>query len=72
LADRVIGLTGSSSQKVFVSYDEAYQDGFEDITKRVPNISKIQSLISWQPTVNLDDIIVRLQNYIVANQKVLP
>lgn len=63
LADRVIELTGTSSTKVLVPYEEAYPNGFEDITKRVPDISKIQALLNWQPTLGLDDIIVRMRDY---------
>ena len=47
LADRVIELTGSRSEKKFIPYDEAFRLGFEDINKRVPDISKIKRLISF-------------------------
>lgn len=66
LADRVIELTGSRSQKIYVPYDEAYKLGFEDVTKRVPDISKIQKLIGFSPSLTLDDIIIRLREYIAV------
>ena len=41
----------------FVPYDEAYEAGFEDMPRRVPDISKLAALIGYQPRVGLDDII---------------
>jgi UDP-glucose 4-epimerase len=41
----------------FVPYDEAYEAGFEDMQRRVPEISKIHQLVGWQPTRTLDDIL---------------
>ena len=66
LADRVIELTGSRSEKKFIPYDEAFRLGFEDITKRVPDISKIKRLIGFEPSLTLDDIIIRLRDYIAV------
>jgi UDP-glucose 4-epimerase len=57
LAERVKALTGSVSPIVFVPYDEAYEAGFEDMPRRVPDISKIRNLIGYEPTLALDDII---------------
>jgi UDP-glucose 4-epimerase len=45
--------TRSSSPVVFVPYDRAYEEGFEDMPRRVPDLSKIHRLVQYQPTVNL-------------------
>jgi UDP-glucose 4-epimerase len=57
LAERVKALTASSSPVHFVPYDEAYEAGFEDMPRRVPDISKIRRLIGYEPTLGLDEII---------------
>ena len=57
LAERVIERSGSSSEITFVPYEEAYEEGFEDMIRRVPDISKIGELLGWQPRRNLDEII---------------
>jgi UDP-glucose 4-epimerase len=57
LADKAITLTKSSSEIRFIPYEEAYGDGFEDMRRRVPNLSKAHVLIGYQPTRTLDDII---------------
>lgn len=60
LADRVIAIAGSSSPLRFSSYDDAYEPGFEDMRRRVPDTTKIGSLIGWAPQVDLDDIIAEV------------
>jgi UDP-glucose 4-epimerase len=60
LAARVKALTGSSSEIVRVPYDHAYEAGFEDMPRRVPDISKIKDLIGYAPTVELDEILTRV------------
>jgi UDP-glucose 4-epimerase len=57
LAERVKALTGSASPIVNIPYDEAYEAGFEDMPRRVPDISKIRGLIGYEPRVALDDIL---------------
>jgi|SRR5579859_3320948 len=57
LARRVISLARSKSKLVFVPYDKAYESGFEDMRRRVPNISKARKLVGYRPTVGLDEII---------------
>jgi UDP-glucose 4-epimerase len=57
LAERVISAAGSSSSIVHVSYDDAYEEGFEDMERRVPDISKIRALTGWEPKLDLDRII---------------
>lgn len=57
LAKRVIALTGSTSSITYVPYDQAYEEGFEDMPRRVPDITKIRTLIDFEPTMNLNEII---------------
>jgi UDP-glucose 4-epimerase len=57
LAERIKMLTGSASPIVAIPYDEAYEVGFEDMPRRVPDIAKIRAKIGFQPTTNLDAII---------------
>ena len=57
LAARVKALTRSESPIQYIPYDEAYEAGFEDMPRRVPDIGKIRALICYEPQVGLDDII---------------
>ena len=57
LAKRVIELTGSSSTIEKIAYEKAYPEGFEDMQRRVPDISKIKQVLGWSPEINLDQII---------------
>ena len=57
LAEKVRVLTGSQSEIVRIPYDQAYESGFEDMPRRVPDISKIAGLIGYKPTVELDEIL---------------
>ena len=57
LAERVKTLSGSQSTIQYVPYDEAYEAGFEDMPRRVPDISKIRELVGYQPKLELNDII---------------
>jgi UDP-glucose 4-epimerase len=57
LADLVIEMTGSSSGVCFVPYSEAYEPGFEDMERRLPDISRIRGMTGWEPTRSLQDII---------------
>ena len=60
LAERVRDAAGSRSPIVTVPYDEAYESGFEDLPRRVPDIAKIRALIGWKPTLRLADILARV------------
>jgi UDP-glucose 4-epimerase len=60
LAQRVRAMTGSSSEIVLIPYDQAYEAGFEDMPRRVPDLRKIDSLIGYQPKVQLDEILARV------------
>ena len=57
LADLVKKMTGSRSEIVHIPYDRAYEKGFEDMSRRVPDIGKIQRLIGYQPSVDLEEIL---------------
>jgi UDP-glucose 4-epimerase len=57
LAERVRDRVGSSSEIRFVPYDVAYRRGFEDMQRRVPDLSKARRLIGYAPTRTLDDVI---------------
>ena len=57
LAEKVKELTESKSEIVFVPYDEAYEEGFEDMPRRVPDISKIKQLVGFNPDMPLDGIL---------------
>jgi len=57
LAYRVIALAGSHSKVRYLTYDEAYEEGFEDMSRRVPDLARIGALIGFRPSVALDDII---------------
>jgi UDP-glucose 4-epimerase len=57
LAEQVIKLTGSSSAITYTAYTDAYPAGFEDIQRRVPDITKVKKAIGWAPTKDLAQII---------------
>jgi UDP-glucose 4-epimerase len=57
LATRIRAAAGSASRIVLVPYDQAYEAGFEDMPRRVPDISKIRHLVGYAPTLGLDDIL---------------
>jgi UDP-glucose 4-epimerase len=57
LAEKVRTLTESKSEIVRIPYDQAYESGFEDMPRRVPDLSKIHALIGYRPTRRLDDIL---------------
>ena len=62
LADEVIKITNSKSKIVYVPYDEAYGTGFEDMSRRVPNIDLIKELVGWSPSRNLKTIITDISD----------
>ena len=57
LAEKIIAETGSKSEIVYVPYQEAYGNGFEDMERRVPNIELINQLVGWKPQRDLSTII---------------
>jgi UDP-glucose 4-epimerase len=60
LAERIRTLAGSQSEIVRIPYDQAYEAGFEDMPRRVPDITKIRALVGYAPTVELDEILTRV------------
>jgi len=60
LAKRVKELTGSKSEIALIPYDKAYEAGFEDMPRRVPDISRISGLVGYKPTLGLNDILTRV------------
>lgn len=63
LAERVRARSGSSSKLVFIPYDEAYAEGFEDMQRRVPDIGKIRNLTGWEPHISLDATLDEIISY---------
>jgi len=63
LAERVRELSGSSSPIKLIPYDEAYESGFEDMPRRVPDLTKIEGLIGYRPRYSLDDILAQVIEY---------
>jgi UDP-glucose 4-epimerase len=63
LAVKVREMTGSRSDIVRIPYDQAYEAGFEDMPRRVPDISKVKALVGYTPTVELDEILTRVIEY---------
>jgi UDP-glucose 4-epimerase len=57
LAEQVKAATGSSSEIELVPYDEAYEEGFEDMDRRIPDTTKIREWIGWAPARSLDDVL---------------
>jgi UDP-glucose 4-epimerase len=57
LAKKVIEITESKSSIEKIAYEKAYPEGFEDMQRRVPDISKIKQVLGWEPKINLDQII---------------
>jgi len=62
LARRVKAVTESNSPIVYVPYDEAYAPGFEDMRRRVPDISRINALLGWAPRISLDETLARIRD----------
>lgn len=60
LAKKVKAKTKSASEIVFVPYEKAYEEGFEDMLRRIPDTSKIEKLIGYRPTVSLEKILERV------------
>ena len=60
LAEKVKALTASSSEIVRIPYERAYEAGFEDMPRRVPDLTKLHKLIGYEPTVELDEILAKV------------
>ncbi len=64
LAELIVKQLKSSSEIVTVSYDEAYEKGFEDMMHRAPDTTRIEALLDWKPRFSLSDIITDVANSI--------
>jgi UDP-glucose 4-epimerase len=69
LAERVKSVTQSNSEIIFVPYDEAYEEGFEDMPRRVPDISKVSALIGFKPEMTLDGILKSVISFQSGNHR---
>jgi UDP-glucose 4-epimerase len=63
LAYRVIQITNSTSKIEYIPYEKAYPFGFEDMQRRVPDITKLKSTIDWEPRKDLNQIIEDIMNF---------
>ncbi len=64
LAQRILTLAGRSPEEVvFIPYDEAYEPGFEDMQRRVPDTSKIRALTGWEPRLSLEETLAQVLEY---------
>ena len=63
LAKIIVAITGSASSIKYVPYDTVFGPNFEDMSRRVPDISKIQQLVGYTPTVQLDEILERVVEF---------
>lgn len=63
LAERIIELSGSTSQIQFIPYEEAYEAGFEDMRRRVPDTTKVRNLLGFAPDSELDTILTDVIDY---------
>jgi UDP-glucose 4-epimerase len=69
LAQKIKTLTGSQSEIVKIPYEQAYEQGFEDMARRVPDLTKIKKLIGYTPKTKLDEIILRVRDYFEAQSR---
>jgi len=63
LAKRVKAKTRSKSKLDYIKYEDAYEEGFEDMRRRVPDLTKIEKLIGYKPRYSLDDILDKVIEY---------
>lgn len=63
LAERIIERAGSSSRVILVPYDQAYNEGFEELGKRRPDTSALRELVGWKPRYTLDDALDEVISY---------
>ena len=63
LAERIKDLTGSDSEIHYIPYSEAYEEGFEDMPRRVPDVTKVANLVGFAPKMDLDGILKQVIAY---------
>ena len=66
LAERVRDQLGSASEIIMIPYEKAYAPGFEDMQRRVPDISRVQSLVGWRPEITLAETLDRIRAGMIA------
>ncbi len=64
LAERVVALVNPGAAIESIPYDQAYEAGFEDLRRRVPDLARIRETIGWKPTKSLDEIIGRVETHL--------
>ena len=69
LAERVKEITQSDSEIVYVPYDQAYEEGFEDMPRRIPDISKVSELVGFRPEMGLDGILESVIDYQIGRRR---
>jgi len=69
LAQHVLARTGSSSPIEYIPYEQAYEAGFEDMRRRVPDTRKIREAVGWQATTSLDETIDQIIAYFQAEDE---
>jgi UDP-glucose 4-epimerase len=67
LARRVIAITGAAVDIAYIPYEQAYEEGFEDMERRVPDISKVQNLTGYAPRVRLDEALALTRDWFVQS-----
>jgi UDP-glucose 4-epimerase len=72
LAVKVMSKTNSKSEIQFISYDQAYERGFEDMERRVPDNTLLKSLTGWVETRNIDDVVDSLSKSILKEWDLMP
>jgi len=68
LAREVRQLCGSLSEIVHIPYAKAYEEGFEDMPRRVPDLQKLRTLTGYEPRVHLDEILDRVIEYFTSDK----
>ncbi len=69
LAQKIIKVTGSSSDIKYIPYEEAYESNFEDMRHRVPDVSKLKEELDFSPRYELEDILKRIIDYFHTNEE---
>ena len=69
LALKIIEITNSSSSVKMMSYEDFYARGFEDMRRRKPDISSVQKMINWNPTISLEETLGEMRDYYLSQQK---
>ena len=66
LARLVKEITKSKSEIIYIPYDKAYEEGFEDMLRRVPDIAKINKLVGYKPTLDIKEILEKVVEYFLS------